>query len=139
MKIFFQLTNKDSELTKLHANLVKLESRWSLSAKTVKELNLILDELVTNIIEHGGCNHGCIITIELVKEASAITLTVTDNGPPFDPTVTPAPDISLPLEQRRCGGLGIHLVRKFSDGSRYKRKNGRNILTLIKKLPKECR
>jgi len=139
MKIFFHLTNKDSELTKLHAKLVKLENRWSLSAKTVTELNLILDELVTNIIEHGGCEEECIIAIELVKENSSITLTVTDNGPSFDPTVTPAPDISLPLEQRRCGGLGIHLVRKFSDGSRYKRENGRNVLTLIKKLPKEYR
>jgi len=139
MKISFKLTNKDSELTKLHANLVKLEKRWSLPVKTVNEMNLILDELVSNIVEHGGCENICTIGIELMKEDTVITLRVTDNGPSFDPTITPAPDISLPIEERPCGGLGIHLVRKFSDGCSYKRENNLNVLTLIKKLPTECR
>ena len=139
MELSFQLKNNGSELTTLHAILVKLEKRWSLSGKTVMELKLILDELVTNIIEHGGCDKECVIDIKLIKGNSEITLIVTDDSPPFDPTLTPAPDISLPLEERGCGGLGIHLVRKFSDGCRYKRAENRNVLTLIKNLPKEHR
>ena len=139
MELSFQLKNSGSELTTLHETLIKLEKRWSLSGKTIMEMNLILDELVTNIIEHGGCEKECEIDIKLIKGASKITLVVIDDGPPFDPTITPAPDISIPLEERSCGGLGIHLVRKFSDGCKYRRVKDKNVLTLIKNLPKEYR
>jgi len=139
MEIYLQIKNSCSELVTLHTSLAKLEDRWSLCGKTIRELNLILDELITNIVEHGNCDKGSMIGIRLIKGENEITLVVTDDGPEFDPTVTPAPDISLPLEERKCGGLGIHLIRKFSDSCTYKRINNRNVLTLKKYLPKECR
>jgi anti-sigma regulatory factor (Ser/Thr protein kinase) len=61
-------------------------------------------------------------------------MTVTDHGVPFDPTAAPAPDITLPAEERSIGGLGIFLTRTLMDGFRYERVGGTNVLTLEKKL-----
>jgi anti-sigma regulatory factor (Ser/Thr protein kinase) len=139
MDIYFQIRNNCSELTTIHAVLAKLKKRWNLTRRIIAELNLILDELVSNIIEHGNCDKEIEITIRLIKKENRITIILTDTGPPFDPTITPIPDISLPLEERTCGGLGIHLVRKFSDGCSYRRTGNKNVLTLKKHLPKENR
>jgi len=57
---------------------------------------------------------------------------VIDNGHPFDPTAAPEPDLSLPLERRRPGGLGIHLMRSMMDRVHYRRSDGSNILRLEK-------
>ena len=103
------------------------------------ELNLILEELVSNIVEHGNSERESEIDIKLTKKNMVITLVVTDDGPAFDPTITPSVDIALPLEKRKCGGLGIHLIRKFSDNCAYKRVKNKNVLTLKKILHKECR
>ncbi len=139
MEFHFQIKNRCSELLALHTTLTCLQKKWSLSSKTVVELNLILDELVSNIIEHGDSLKESEIDIKLSKKNMVITLVVTDDGPPFDPTITPSVDIALPLEERKCGGLGIHLIRRFSDNCRYKRVKNQNVLTLIKILPEECR
>lgn len=139
MEFHFQIKNRCSELATLHTTLVSLGKKWSLSSKTVLELNLILDELTSNIIEHGNSEKEGEIDINITKNNTVITLIVMDNGPPFDPTVTPPVDIALPLEKRKCGGLGIHLIRKFSDNCKYKRVKNRNVLTLEKILDEECR
>lgn len=139
MELQFQIKNRCSELGVLHAALLGLEKKWSLTSKTILELNLILDELVSNIVEHGDSEQESSIDIRLIKKNALITLVVTDDGPPFDPTITPTVDITVPLEERKCGGLGIHLIRKFSNSCNYKRVKNQNVLTLEKILDKECR
>jgi sigma-B regulation protein RsbU (phosphoserine phosphatase) len=52
----------------------------------------------------------------------------------FDPTLVETPDTSLMAEERRVGGLGIHLVRKLMDSVNYEREDGKNILTLVKTI-----
>ena len=61
-------------------------------------------------------------------------MTVTDQGVPFDPTAVLPPDITLPVQDRPIGGLGIHLTRVLTDGFRYERVGGTNVLILEKKL-----
>ena len=53
---------------------------------------------------------------------------------PFNSLELPPPDVSVPLEQRRPGGLGIHLARNLLDGLTYSRIGGRNRLELRKDL-----
>ena len=60
--------------------------------------------------------------------------TVSDSGIPFDPTKQKEEDTSLSAEDREIGGLGIHLVRQLMDEIRYERVEGKNILTLVKKV-----
>ena len=57
-----------------------------------------------------------------------------DEGIPFDPLAQQAPDTSLPLMDRPVGGLGIFLVKKTMDAVEYRHENGRNILTIRKRI-----
>jgi sigma-B regulation protein RsbU (phosphoserine phosphatase) len=138
MKITFQINNDLSELESLLDQLQVLEKKWSLSRKTSAEINLVLDELITNIIKHSNCSKKQPIDLTLTKTDKKLTIQIADSGLPFDPTVCKLPDTSLSLENRTCGGLGVLLIRQFSDCWHYKRLKDRNILTLQKICPKEC-
>ena len=59
-----------------------------------------------------------------------------DSGVPFDPTAKEKADTTLPAEERQIGGLGILLVRELMDSINYERNQGKNVLTLVKKISK---
>ncbi len=139
MKTSFQIKNDLAELATLLEQLQILQHRWSLSKKILSEINLVLDELITNAIEHGDSTKKDPIEITLTKIGQDLTIQVVDAGPLFDPTLITQPDTTLPLEQRKCGGLGIFLIRQFCDCWHYARLDNKNVLTLQKTLPKECR
>ncbi len=106
-----------------------------LSAPLVFELNLALDELFTNIIIHGG-TAGSVsgISVSLRREGDELVAVVEDDGPAFDPCEAKPPDVACSLEDRCIGGLGIHLVRNVTDVMCYERREGRNRITLLKKI-----
>ena len=59
---------------------------------------------------------------------------IADDGRPFDPlTEAPEPDLESAIEDRPIGGLGVHLVRTMMDEVRYRREEGKNRLTLVKR------
>jgi len=95
---------------------------------------LALEEAVTNVIAHAFAEmpppH--IITVRLDITPRMLVAEISDNGRPFDPTAAPAPDLSLPIEQRSAGGLGIHLIRSMMDRVRYRRRGDKNLLRLEK-------
>ena len=139
MKISFKINNDLGELNTLLDQLQLLEQKWSLPKKILSEINLVLDELITNTIEYGDCGKNNLIEITLTKIGRKIRIQIIDEGLPFDPTLCKLPDTNLPLDQRRCGGLGILLVRQFCEYWKYSRSNNKNILTLQKTLSKEHR
>jgi anti-sigma regulatory factor (Ser/Thr protein kinase) len=98
------------------------------------KLALALEEAVANAINHGlpGSPPPPHIKVRLEIAPGFVIAEVIDNGQPFDPTGAPAPDLSLPLEERQPGGLGIHLMRELMDGLDYRRSGNRNILRLRK-------
>jgi anti-sigma regulatory factor (Ser/Thr protein kinase) len=98
-------------------------------------MNLALEEIVTNVIRHGWKDRDDqYITVEVAVGLTELTARVEDDSPPFDPLQLPPPDVTAPLEQRRPGGLGIHLSKKLLDGLHYSRVDGRNRLELRKRL-----
>lgn len=102
----------------------------------IDDLILALDEAVTNIIIHGYQGKSGEIQIELDIKNENLRAIVSDHGPPYNPTLAPNPDITLPLEKRRPGGLGIYLMRQLTDQILYQRTSqGENQLTLIKLIP----
>ncbi len=139
MKEFFTLRNELSELRTLSEKLTELQARWVLPRKFLLEMNLVLDEYITNIIEHGTTGRDCTISVTINKSEDCITLEIVDDGPPFDPTTCPRPDTTLDLEERKCGGLGILLVDRFCDSSNYRRCNSHNIFVLKKYFTREDR
>ena len=58
----------------------------------------------------------------------------TDDGAPFDPTGAPGPVLSGPLAQRHAGGMGVLFVRQLTDSMEYRRVEGRNRITLRRRL-----
>jgi len=94
-------------------------------------LNLALDELITNSVNYGfdGVADPR-IEITLWASGRLLVLTIADNGRRFDPTERARPDLSLPLEERPPGGLGLHLVRTFADRVTHQFTEGENRLTL---------
>ena len=103
------------------------------AGEVAMKLALVLEEAVANVIQHGlPSSPPHRITVRLDIDADDVAAQVIDNGRPFDPTGAPPPDLSLPLEQRPPGGLGIHLMRELMDGFDYHRSGDSNILRLYK-------
>ena len=96
------------------------------------KVNLALEELGLNIMDYGLERPEQEIEITLKADEDSLVIEIMDEGRPFDPlTDAPEPDLSLPIEDRRVGGLGIHLVRTMMDDMQYRREQGRNHLTLV--------
>ena len=98
-------------------------------------LNLALEEAVVNVMTY-AYPKGTLGTVQIDAEANdqRLKLVITDQGSPFDPTAKEDADITLSVEDRPIGGLGIFLVRQLMDSIYYERVNGSNVLTLRKKL-----
>ena len=74
------------------------------------------------------------ITVELELRDQELHIVVSDNGIAFDPFSQPEPDLTSSLEQRQLGGVGIHLVKNCMDSYAYRREEGRNIISLRRRL-----
>jgi serine/threonine-protein kinase RsbW len=98
-------------------------------------VNLALEELVTNVINHGykGLADQR-IAVEVIIGPDEVTARVEDWGPPFDPLQAPSPDTAAPLDEREVGGLGIHLSKQMLDGLTYSRSGDKNCVDLRKRL-----
>ena len=110
-----------------------LESR-QVAAPACYLANLAVEELVTNSIKYGYDDTAAHeIEISLALSEGGIVLTVSDDGRAFNPLAAPEPDTNLPMEERPVGGLGIYLLRKLADGMTYERRDGHNIVTIVKR------
>ena len=99
--------------------------------EAIFRVNLAIEEIVTNIIKYGyNDTDPHTITVHLALFPDTIRLQLKDDGHPFDPLQTPEPDIHVPLDQRKIGGLGLHLVRATVSRIAYRRENGANILEM---------
>jgi anti-sigma regulatory factor (Ser/Thr protein kinase) len=96
--------------------------------------SVVVEELVLNIVDY---SHSEYLDIEILRDEKSITLRIHDAGMPFNPLEREMPDLTLPMEDRPIGGLGIFMVIKFMDSITYDYTGGENILTLIKNLTKD--
>ena len=129
------LQNEVAEISKLANFIEELGEEFGLSPELVFNLNLVLEEAVSNVIlyaypkeEHQ--------TISLIarKKDNQLIFVLTDSGKEFDPTQAPDADITLSAEDRPIGGLGIFLIRQIMNTVEYQRIEGKNVLTLGKEL-----
>ena len=132
---FLQIDNQIDELPRLANFMEELGEEWRLPVQLVISLNLVLEEALTNIIFYGfedGGRHD--IAINFKKSGDELIITIIDDGKEFDPTLKADPDITLSLEERPVGGLGIHLIKKIMNKVEYKRVENKNYLILIKNI-----
>jgi len=129
----FELKSDLSELDTLCQHLETFGQKIGLSKKFIFEVNLVLDELFTNIISYGfddDCEH--VIKVTMTPENNGLCLSIEDDGKPFNPVAFKTPDVSCSIEESKIGGLGIHIIRKLMDDICYKRSKNKNVLKLKK-------
>jgi len=133
--IKIELLNQLEQLTKLAEVIETFGEDNNLPMNVVFDINLSLDELVTNIILY-GYNDKNTHTIEVLleKEGNKVEITLVDDGQEFDPTKKEKPNLDLEVEDKGIGGLGIHFVKTKMSDIKYKREENKNILTLIKEI-----
>ena len=104
--------------------------------KIQMQIDVALEEIFINIANYAYAPEVGPATVRVEVEDDPLTVTVTfiDNGVPYDPLAKADPDVSLPVEERGIGGLGIFMTKKLMDDVVYEYKDGSNILRLIKKL-----
>ena len=130
-----RLRNDPREARQVGAWVEAFVRRAGLSTEVQNALDLSLVEWVTNVISYGyedKQEHS--ITLRFKAEAAEVCVEVEDDGKEFNPLLHPPADTTVPLETRPIGGLGIHMMRKLMDAVQYQRTNGRNIVTLKKRL-----
>jgi serine/threonine-protein kinase RsbW len=125
------LTNNRYELVRLAAAVERFAAEQHLPNDTLTNINLVLDEVVSNVIKYGraGDSDGA-IKVSFVREGGRLTIEVSDDGIAFNPLETTPPNLDLPIMERPVGGLGIHIVKALTETIDYRRENGRNRLTM---------
>jgi len=129
----FELKNNLSELATLCQHLKQFGYVNGLPEACITEINICLDELFTNTVSYGftdDLEH--IIRFSINADHNMLTINIEDEGIPFNPLKKKEPEILDDLINARIGGLGIHIVRKLMDDISYKRKRGKNSLTMKK-------
>ncbi|MEJ8571561.1 ATP-binding protein [Microbaculum marinum] len=124
-----------AEIARVAARIESFGALHDIGDKVVHSVNLALDELLANIISYGADGETLPeieVTVGLADEI--LTVEISDTGRPFDPTEMPEPDLDADLDDRPIGGLGIHFVRKMMDSVSYRHKDGRNVVTLSKRV-----
>ena len=125
------LENKIAEVARLVDAVESFGTHAGLSPDLTYRLTLSLDEIVSNVIRHGYSDtNDHVVEVRLSIHDGVVTSVIEDDGHPYDPRESPEPDLSMPVEQRGPGGLGIFLVRQMMDSIDYARRDGRNILTV---------
>lgn len=129
------LVNDISEIARLNEFVEEIGNDFSLSPGVVFNITLVLEEAVVNIINYAypkEKHESIYLSAKLYNDS--IVLVLTDTGKEFDPTMAPETDITLSADERPIGGLGIFLIRQIMNEVRYERIDGKNVLTLEKKL-----
>jgi len=133
MKVQWKIKNELPELERMAALIDAFGREHDLEEEMIGDVRLALDEVITNIIQHGyedAEEHSIDVDLELTPEY--LNIRVEDDGKPFDPLQAVSADIETPFEENEIGGWGIYLAKQVMDEISYRQKDGLNQLTLKK-------
>ena len=129
------LVNRLEEIGRLATLIERFGEANHLSVELIYAFNLSLDEILTNVMSYGFTDtreHP--IDVRLRIDNGELEAEVRDPGRPFNPLNVPPPNLDAPLDERPIGGLGLHIVREMMDRLEYRHVDGRNVLTLAKRI-----
>ncbi len=104
--------------------------------KTQMQISLAAEEIFINIARYAYAPQQGMVTVRVDVSADPVTATLTfiDQGVPYDPLAKEDPDVTLSADEREIGGLGIFITKRTMDEVAYEYRDGRNILTMKKRL-----
>jgi len=131
-----QLPAKIENMEPLVQFISDIARKLGFSGKRVKEIELATEEAIVNIINYAYPNHSGDIKVTCTQDSSkAFVIKIEDTGIAFDISSLKDPDISADISDREVGGLGVFLIRKLMDKVKCHRKNKKNILELVVRIP----
>ena len=134
-KLEFSLASDLRELAGVASRIDRFCEARDLEPQVAYAVNLSIDEILTNTISYGYDDDET-HRIELIVriEDGALVVVIVDDSAAFDVTATTQPELDAPLGERDPGGLGLFLVHRMMDGVEYQRRDGRNVVTLTKRV-----
>ena len=106
------------------------------SADDTSRVLIAVEELVTNIVKYGydpGAEVGS-IAVTVWTDGHRLGIGMIDDSHAFNPFAQPDPDLDGPIERRRIGGLGLHLVKSIMDRTHYERVDSRNVVEVSRSI-----
>jgi serine/threonine-protein kinase RsbW len=129
----FSIKNNIPEIEPLTEAIVSYCKENGIDEAVCYEVRLALEEVISNTIKYGYDDHRPhTILVQVGFENRKLILEIEDDANEFNPLDAPAPDLSLPIEQKPIGRLGIYLMRSIMDQVEYRRVGAKNILRMIK-------
>jgi anti-sigma regulatory factor (Ser/Thr protein kinase) len=130
------LENRFDELQRFITTLTEFSRVGGLPEEVAFSVQLAIDELFTNIVSYGYDDEiSGQVEIKMSIQGRELRIDLIDDAKQFDPLHEAAqPDLDASLEDRRIGGVGIHLVKTMMDEVSYKYEDSKNHLTLVKKF-----
>lgn len=126
--------NLDKVLEFINNELLRFECEEMLLTK----IDIAVEEIFVNISSYAYENQGEVeISCNVFEDNFMVEIELKDSGKPYNPLKRDNPDINLTIEEREIGGLGIFMTKKLMDDVKYKYENGKNVLSIYKKINKE--
>ena len=130
-----RITNQRDQIDTVRKFFDDYSKKNKLTEKTVHDIQMALDELLTNIVNYGyedTDEHQ--IDIHFGVNDDAVKVEIVDDSKPYNILEKDNPDISLSMEDKPIGGLGIFLIKKLMSNVDYYTEEGKNHLVMIKEL-----
>jgi len=135
----FSLT-VDSDVNELGAvaEFVERAARaFGMNDDQLYDVQMAIDEAVTNVIEHAYHRARGDIHIEMTKRGSDVVVTIRDHGERFDPKKVAQPKTRAGLSERNIGGLGLFFMQKLMNKVEFEFSDEQgNLLTMVKRIKK---
>ena len=134
---------QELDIEAIISNLQKVQSFVREQVKTVPcpmrvlmQIDIAVEEIFINIASYAYIpkKGRATIRVEVTEDPASVTISFADKGIPYNPLAKEDPDISLPVSERRIGGLGVFMTKKIMDSVSYEHRDGKNILTMKKNL-----
>ncbi|MHC5006831.1 MAG: SpoIIE family protein phosphatase [Planctomycetota bacterium] len=127
--------NQLSSIDAVNTRFNDFADDFGVPADMRRRINMVFDELLNNVISYAFEDENeHEIEVRVSLERQRLVIEILDDGRPFNPFAQATPDTTLPLEARRVGGLGIHLVQKVMDEVSYERRIDKNLVKLVKSI-----
>ena len=135
MRKEIRIINQISELQKVAQFIEGIGEELRLSAELQMNLNLVLEEMVSNVIFYAYPDDvEAEIEIVAKSDSKELTFTLSDQGREFDPTIREETDLNVNPADRDLGGMGIFIVKNIMDKVTYQRLDDKNMLTMTKEI-----
>ena len=137
-RLELKIKNQIEELTRVEEKFEEFCEQYQIPDSARQKVSIVLDELLNNIVNYAFMDEEeHMIDVNFVLTDNRLVITLHDDGVPFNPFELDPPDISLSLDERAIGGLGIFLVRQMMDEYLYTRHIGKNVVRLVKLTDRE--